>query len=52
MKKIKVLCKVIHHGDAYGKKDDVIEVPDHIADALVKSKKAVEVKTEKVEKVK
>ncbi len=37
--KIKVLCKVIH-GSAYGKKGDIIDVPDAEAAALIREKKA------------
>lgn len=34
--KIKVLCNVIEHGTVYGRKGDVITVPDAIGAALCK----------------
>lgn len=42
--KVKVLCKVIHVGDAYGKTNDVITLPDEVAKQYIKQKRAEEVK--------
>ena len=42
--KIKVLCNVIHVGQVYGKKDEIIELPDEIAKGFIKAKRAEEVK--------
>lgn len=45
--KIRVACKILVHGEVFGKHGEIVDVPPEVAAALIKAGKAETIKTEK-----